>query len=82
MPPTHEWKTHRQRCGKGLGSILRIDKIQPYQLLEIKTTANSVQIKRSKLFEDMNQDEKDYLIKKFNKKTDFQLGDNHERQGT
>ncbi len=61
---------------------MRIDKIQPYQLLEIKTTANSVQIKRSKLFEDMNQDEKDYLIKKFNKKTDFQLGDNHERQGT
>lgn len=61
---------------------MRIDKIQPYQLLEIKTTANSVQIKRSKLFEDMNQDEKDYLIKKFNKKTDFQLGETHERPTT
>ena len=61
---------------------MRIDKIQPYQLLEIKTTANSVQIKRSKLFEDMNQDEKDYLIKKFNKKTDFQLGETHERTTT
>jgi len=57
---------------------LRIDKIQPYQLLEIKTTDKSVQIKRSKLFNDMNQDQKDYLIKKFNKKTDFKLGDNHE----
>ena len=54
---------------------MRIDKIKPYQLLEIKTTDKSVKIKRSKLFEDMNQDEKDYLIKKFNKKTDFKLGD-------
>ena len=63
-------------------SILKIDKIQPYQLLDIKTTDKSVQIKRSKLFNDMNQDEKDYLIKKFNKKTDFQLGDNHERPTT
>ena len=61
---------------------MRIDKIQPYQLLAIKTTANSVQIKRSKLFEDMNQDDKDYLIKKFNKKTDFQLGETHERPTT
>ena len=61
---------------------MRIDKIQPYQLLEIKTTDKSVQIKRSKLFEDMNQDEKDYLIKKFNKKTDFHLGETHERPTT
>tara|TARA_R110002050_G_scaffold187579_1_gene321956 strand:+ start:692 stop:877 length:186 start_codon:yes stop_codon:yes gene_type:complete len=61
---------------------LRIDKIQPYQLVKIKTTDKSVQMERSKLFEDMNEDEKDYLIKKFHKKTDFQLGETHERQGT
>lgn len=61
---------------------MRIDKIQPYELLDIKTTANSVKIKRSKLFEDMNADQKDYLIKKFNKKTDFHLGETHERPTT
>tara|TARA_R110002049_G_scaffold304944_1_gene500712 strand:- start:343 stop:486 length:144 start_codon:yes stop_codon:yes gene_type:complete len=42
---------------------LRIDKIQPYQLVKIKTTDKSVQMERSKLFEDMNEDEKDYLKK-------------------
>ena len=58
--------------------ILRIDKIQPYQLIDIKHTKNRVSMKRSKLFERLNQDQKDYLIKKFHNKTDFKLGDNHE----
>ena len=57
---------------------MRIDKIQPYQLIDIKHTENRVSMKRSKLFERLNQDQKDYLIKKFHKKTDFKLGDNHE----
>ena len=58
--------------------ILKIDKIQPYQLLEIRTTDNSVQMERSQLFEDMNQDQKDYLIKKFHTKEHFRMGDTHE----
>lgn len=61
---------------------MRIDKIQPYQLVKIKTTDKSVQMERSKLFNDMTQDQKDYLIKKFHKKNDFKLGDNHERPTT
>ena len=59
-------------------SILRIDKIQPYQLIDIKHTENRVSMKRSKLFERLSKDQKDYIIKKFNKKSDFKLGDNHE----
>ena len=61
---------------------MRIDKIQPYQLVEIKHTekrsSKRVSMKRSKLFESFSKDEQDYLIKKFNKKSDFKLGDNHE----